>query len=45
MEVIASTLINALPIALIRGICNVDCKERKSVKKMALSDRREFCHF
>jgi len=45
MKAVAFNLIDASPLALIRGIYSVDCKKRKSVKKTALSDHREFCRF
>jgi len=36
MKAQAFTLIDALPLGFFRGICNVDCNERRSVKKTAL---------
>jgi len=45
MEVLASTLIDALPLSLIHGICNVECKERMSVNKTALFEQSELVVF
>jgi len=45
MKAPAFTLIDALPLALIRGICKADWRERVTVNKTALSDRRELVVF